>query len=388
MPELTISCGLGLIGESLTIEKNVLLTIKDGIIRDIQVNLPKEKGQLHYPHYVLIPGFINTHTHIGDSFAKDQGLYCSIRELVEPPNGLKHQLLNKVSDEILFDGFRSAIKEMISTGTTTFVDFRESGVKGIQNLRKIVNETPINTIICGRPFPDLQTLPKVIELCDAIGLSSTNIYSKDELNYINQICKDKKKLILTHVAETLEERTFAIETFKRSDIERAINILDADILVHITHADEEDIQLIAKKQKSVVVCPRSNAHLGVGFPPLILLLKHNILTCLGTDNVMINNLNLFREMEFLFKSMREKWGVHSISPYEILRMVTINPAKALKVDKEFGSIDKGKRADFFLIDLDAPNIQHSNSIYNALVLRANPSNIGAVFIGGKQIYDT
>jgi len=101
---------------------------------------------------------------------------------------------------------------------------------------------------------------------------------------------------------------------------------------------------------------------------------------------MINNLNLFREMEFLFKSVREKYGINELSSYEILKMVTVNPAKSLNLNTEIGSIGVGKRADFSLIDLKAPNLRPFTSIYDALVLRANPLNIQTVFIGGKIAY--
>ncbi len=386
MPELTLSCGFGLIGDDLEAKKNILLTIRDGTIQDIQVDISTKKGILQYPDYLLVPGFINAHVHIGDSFAKDQGLDCSIQELVEPPNGLKHRLLNEVSDEILMSGIKNSLQEMIASGTTTFVDFRESGKKGIKILGKVLKDTPLNAIVCGRPYPRLDSIPKIIENCDGIGLSSSNIYSENDLNYIRDACKARKKLILTHSSETKEERARALSNFQTSDIKRALNMLEADILFHITWADDGDIQLIAEKERSVVICPRSNLHLGVGYPPLNLLRKYDILTCLGTDNVMINNLNLFREMEFLFKITREKFGIKMLSCHELLKMITINPAKALKLDKMIGSIKVGKRANFFLIDLNSPNMLPLNSFYKALVLRANPSNIEAVFIGGKQVY--
>ena len=124
MPEQTLFCGLGLVGDNLEVKRNLFLTISKGIIQDIEVEIPNKKGKIQYPDSLLIPGFINAHVHIGDSFAKDRGLNCSIQELVEPPDGLKHQLLNEVSDEVIKLGINYAIQEMIASGTTTFVDFR------------------------------------------------------------------------------------------------------------------------------------------------------------------------------------------------------------------------------------------------------------------------
>ncbi len=387
MSELTLFCNLGLIGTELKIEKDVLLTILDGRIRDIEVGSSKKEGELQYDGCAVIPGFINAHTHIGDSFAKDQGLELSLKELVAPPNGLKHRLLDRVSDEDLRAGLKWAIAEMISSGITTFVDFREDGERGISLIKEVLKNSQINGIICGRSFPSLQSLSNVINLCDAIGLSSCNIYSDSELEYIRRISKDHKKLILTHVAESQKNQADARDKFRISDIKRAIELLDADILIHATWADELDVQLIVEKGKPIVICPRSNFHLGVGFPPVDLLLKYDVLTCLGTDNVMVNNLNLFREMEFLFKFTRGKFGIGSISSLDILKMVTINPAKALNLEKQIGSISVGNRADFFLIDLNAPNLNPFTSFYDALVFRANPNNIILVYSGGKLAYE-
>ncbi|HUX99699.1 MAG TPA: amidohydrolase family protein [Candidatus Deferrimicrobium sp.] len=387
MPEIkTIFCRFGLLGDNLELKKNVILTIRNNLIQDIQVDQSNREAQLHYPKCAVVPGFINAHTHIGDSFAKDQGLNLSIQELVEPPYGLKHRLLSEISDEDLKKGLIFAIREMISCGITTFVDFRESGETGIDSLKQVLENHPMNAIICGRPFPDLESFPKVLKKCEALGLSSSNIYSDIDLNYLKNNCKNSQKLILTHASETKEERSFALKKFEKSDIRRALEVLDADILIHITWADEEDIKEIAEQHRAVVICPRSNSHLGVGYPPLLLLNKYKILTCLGSDNVMINNLNLFREMEFLFKSAREKFGINCISSFEILKMVTINPARALKLEQDIGSLNVGKMANFFLIDLNAPNLCPLTSLYDALILRANPLNVKGVFIGGTLIY--
>jgi cytosine/adenosine deaminase-related metal-dependent hydrolase len=129
----------------------------------------------------VIPGFINAHTHVGDSFAKDRGLNLPISELVEPPDGLKHKLLRTASKETIISGIKTTLKEMFSSGITSFVDFRESGEEGVKILKEALIDSPINAFICGRPFPDLEVLPKVLGVSNAIGLSSTNKYSDEEL---------------------------------------------------------------------------------------------------------------------------------------------------------------------------------------------------------------
>ncbi|MHA1264153.1 MAG: amidohydrolase family protein [Candidatus Helarchaeota archaeon] len=387
MSESTIFCKYGLLGDNLELKKNVRITFLGGKIEEVEINTVSDKADIQYPKCIALPGFINAHVHIGDSFAKDQGLNLSIQELVEPPLGLKHRLLNNTSGKEIVNGMELAIQEMLSMGITTFIDFRESGKEGIMLLKSALENETIHAFICGRPFPSLEALSEVLTLSDGIGLSSSNIYSDEELIQIKRNSKNQNKLILVHVAETKQERDLALKKYNSTEIDRVINLLDADVLVHCIWMDEEDIKLIAERKKAIVVCPRSNSHLNVGYPPFHLIMKYNLLTCLGTDNVMINNLNLFREMEYLFKHSRLQFGINTLSTYDILKMITINPARALQLESMIGSIDVEKLGNLTLIDLSAPNLIPFQNVYDTLVLRANPLNIKNVFLKGEKVYE-
>ena len=171
------------------------------------------------------------------------------------------------------------------------------------------------------------------------------------------------------------------------DIER--KKLRADLLVHAVNAQEKDLDLISENKVSVAICPRANGYLRAGFPPILEFLNHKISLCLGTDNVMVNSPDLFREMEFLFKFTRGNYN-HSIgllSTSDLLSMVTINPARALRLDHLTGSLDAGKYSDFFIIDLNSPNLIPLENIHDGIVLRAKSQNVLYTYVKGKRAYE-
>src|SRR5664280_565115 len=98
---------------------------------------------------IASPSLINSHVHIGDSVAKDVGDGEPIDKIVKPPNGIKHRILSEVSESDMIHSIRCTLNEMLQTGTTTFVDFREGSFKGIELLDKASKDIPIKKIVLG-----------------------------------------------------------------------------------------------------------------------------------------------------------------------------------------------------------------------------------------------
>ncbi|MFX1588554.1 MAG: amidohydrolase family protein, partial [Promethearchaeota archaeon] len=116
-----INSDYGLIGDNLEIKKNIKIEIsKNGKINKISYqNIDKSVSiAKSRPSYLLIPGLINSHIHIGDSFAKEEGFNKNIIDIVAPPNGLKHRLLKSTPEKNIIEGMYKASREMISNGTT------------------------------------------------------------------------------------------------------------------------------------------------------------------------------------------------------------------------------------------------------------------------------
>lgn len=384
----TFFSDFALIGENLEFKENMYFKVsEEGLIQEISSHAPTNSDIIEFKNALIIPGFINSHVHIGDSFAKDRGINLTLPEIVEPPNGLKHRLLRETDKKIIIEGMKNGIKEMLSSGTTTFVDYRESGIEGILILREALKNSLIRAIILGRPIPDLSILPELLKITDGIGLSSSNLYDDNELNMIGIFCIEGAKVISTHVSETQAEREIALNKYNTSDIERAIEIFKANLIIHAIHADIKDIELISKNNVAVVICPRANGYFGLGFPPIADFLEHGVIVCLGTDNIMANSPDCLIEMDFLYKLIRGINGIRILTSKDILSMVTINPAKALGMDHLIGSLEEGKYADFFVLDLNSPNLIPIENIHDSIVLRAKSENVISTYIKGKLAYE-
>ena len=383
MSNTTIRSNFGLIGEKLELKKNISIELDDnGKITDLFYD--NIEGDITFSGQkqisLLIPGLINSHVHICDSFAKEQGFNKDLIETVAPPNGIKHVLLSKTSKEIKMRGIREAALEMLASGITMFFDFRENGLSGVALLKEALQKSPIKYRILGR-FNDSKDVEPVLKSADGIGFASYDQLSSEKKEIIRSLKREYlDKIVATHDAE-----------LSRDEIRfnQIINDQLIDVIIHGTHYRKDDLERLKKNNISLVLCPRCNGYFGSGFPPINEICDLGIPISLGTDNVMANNIDLFEEMRYLYRISRVL-AVHkdskNLSSKDLLEMVTINAARNLGLEKEFGSISEGKYADFFLVDLSNPNYYSykidSESIYNIIVQRTKSENIKKTYIKG------
>ena len=321
------------------------ITIENGIIKNIEECKVSTDT-------IIAPCFVNAHTHIGDSVIKDPPR-MPLAELVQPPDGLKHRILKETSHDDLVCSMKATIHDMIKTGTCVFTDFREGGLAGVLALKEALNNSKIAAKIFGRPLDkDMEYLGS----CDGTGISSTNDL---EIDFMKDIVRQTRK----------KGKKFAIHAGERdsSDISSAIE-LEPDLLIHMTHAADNDIKAISEAGIPVSVCMRSNLITGSGFPPVKKMLDEGILVAAGTDNVMLNSVNMFSEMEFLSKT-------NVFDDRQVFKLCTLNGAKILGLDKELGSIKKGKKAKLMILTKESNNMQGIRNPLSSLVRRARPDDI-------------
>lgn len=331
----------------IVIEGSGICSVDEGFVQEGE----DMKGLL------AVPGLINAHTHIGDSFAKDACAGLSVSEAVGR-NGKKWSLYAEADRRETVHAMRDTAGMMLRSGISAYADYREGGHEGLRDLKAATKDHAIRTIALGR---DLEGR---FEDCDGLGL---NLYQLD------QIPEDRKgleeKIVSVHAGEIPGEVAAALR-------------VHPDNIVHYTHCTDEDIRAAAKEGISVVVCPRSNASLRVGFPPVRELIDAGVNVALGTDNVMINSPDMWREMEFLYRSSQLFEG---LTPLEVLKSATVNGGRALK--RDYGTIEKGMIADVIFVDLSAPNMRSTRNIHASLVCRCTGENVAVVFIGGKRALD-
>jgi len=336
---------------------------------------------------LLIPGLINSHTHIGDSIAKDVALDKDPDSKINPIFGIKQKILRETEPKKLAYFMRKTVKSM----PTTFVDFREGGLDGVLLIQKVLSNIPIRAIILGRlefyqsknqikkntPIPKsyLNQLEPLLTNCDGIGISGSNENSDSALKQLSKT----KKIRAIHCAETKQSYLKSKQTTRKTEPQRCL-LLKPNFLVHMTYASKSDLRLVSKKISGIVVCPRANASLAEGIPDIEQMMKMNCNVAIGTDNLMTD---LFREMDFLWKVTM---GIYKkrVEPKKILKMVTINAGKLL--GKKIGCIKEGYLADAVFIKKNNLDLDPLQNPYASIVHRANENSIKAVMIGGKIVH--
>jgi cytosine/adenosine deaminase-related metal-dependent hydrolase len=332
----------------------------------------------------MMPGFINSHVHIGDNFAKELGFNKELGEIVAPPFGLKHKLLRQTPKDIKINGIQNAVLEMLSNGITFFIDFREEGVDGLKLLKTALTDSSINFLALGR-FMDESEIESIFDIADGVGLSSYKQITSSNKKFIVSAKHKFKKIIACHCAEKIRSENL---------IDKIFNDNIVDVIIHGTKFTKKDLEKINRYNKSLVLCPRCNGYFGTGFPPISEVINLKIPISLGTDNLMVNNTDLFEEIRYLYRISRVLCNYNKelqVSSKDLLKMITINAAKNFNLEKEFGSISIGKFADVFLIDLGSPNLfsskLDSNNIYNLITQRTKSENIKKTFIKGGLVFE-
>jgi len=376
------------------IEKtNVLIT--NNTFKKINPKIKSTKNKVvNCDGLLLIPGLINSHTHIGDSIAKDIALDKDPDFKIKPIFGIKQKILRETEPKKLIHFMRKNVKSMLKKGTTTFVDFREGGLDGVLLIQNVLSNTPIRSIILGRieyyqskdqikrniPIPQSyqNQIDQLLKNCDGIGISGSNENSDSSLKQFSKI----KKIRAIHCAETRQSYLKSKQITRKTEPKRSM-LLKPDFLVHMTYASKSDLSIASKKTRGIVVCPRANASLAEGIPNVVQMMEMNCNITIGTDNVMINSPDLFREMDFLWKTTM---GIHQkrIEPKNILKMATINAGKLL--DKKIGCIKEGYLADAIFIKKNDLDLDPLRNPHASIVHRANENSIQAVMIGGNIVH--
>ena len=382
-----------LYGTELKYIESTDVQIKNGNFKKISKKISSKEKSIDCSNLLLIPGFINSHTHIADSIGKDLSIDADVDSKIHPMIGLKQKLLKETPKKSLSKYMKNSAKSMIKKGITTFIDFREGGLDGVLLLKSALDNLPIRCIILGRiehyntkneikqnmPLPKehIKQLTQLLKNCDGIGISGTNENSNSNL----QSYAKTKKIRAIHAAETKDSVNTSKKLTAKSEIQRAM-LLRPSFLIHMTFATKNDLKLAAKNTRGIVICPRANSSLAEGIPDISLMQKFGCNITIGTDNVMINSPDIFREMDYLWK-VTMGMSQSRFDPKEILKMATVNAGKML--NQKIGCIKENYFADCLFINKNSLDLEPMNNVYASIVHRASENSINAVMIGGKIV---
>lgn len=369
-------------GAALTIQGERILSIGASVAGAQTIDVT---GKL------ICPMFVDAHTHVGDTGAKELGVGLSHAASVIPPDGLKHRFLRSVDPEQLTQMMRVGLIDMLQSGVIACADFREQGMHGVQSLRRAAAGLPIHVVILGRMDETVDAAEmesqahQLLAQADGLGVRDVEAYPADLLVRLRQDYPDR--IFAVHAAESATAQAESLQATGRTQV---AHVLDwrPDLLIHLVHATPDDLAALAAAGVYGVACPRSNGILGVGFPDLARWRRCGLHFALGTDNVMFVAPDMLREMDFASRLGRGlAQDPTAIDHHTILRAATIEGARALKLDNRIGSLAPGKEASFLVFDLERPHLRYQHDPVSAIVHRASLADITAIYVRGAPLQD-
>jgi cytosine/adenosine deaminase-related metal-dependent hydrolase len=343
--------------------------------------------------FLIMPGFINAHTHVADSIGKDIAAGLRLDARVHPVFGAKKKILQGSQPEHLKAFIRNSAISMMKKGVVAFADFREDGPEGAALLKEATAGLSIKCVVLGRtnhygsprdagglPLEAMEQARQVLKISDGLGISGANENTDAALAQYRQL--GGKTLVAIHAAESRETVEFSKEHTNRSEVDRIMEHLKPDFVVHMTNATEDEISLVAKGGTGIVVCPRANGVIGAGMPRVAQMLRQGCLVAIGTDNVMLNSPDILRELDYVWKASSAAEG-EMIQPRQLLKMATVNAAQMLRLNS--GCIEAGRAADLIFIDKRHVDLYPLHDPYAAVVQRLSESSIRAVMIDGRFV---
>lgn len=349
---------------------------------------------------LLLPGFINTHTHTG---------MIPFRSLGDDvPDRLRRFLFpleEYMTEELVAASSAYAISEMLLSGVTGFCDmyyFEEQVAEACDRfgVRAIVGETIIDMTTCDSEEPSggleycENFLPKWKDhplITPAIAPHAPNTNTYEGLKRVVELSKKYQVPITMHVAEMDYELVELAEQYQQTPFEflESIGFMEQPfIMAHCIHMTEEDIALTANHATTARVahCIGANTKSAKGVAPVKDMLAAGLTVGLGTDGPSSGNtLDLFAQMKLFANFHKTYQKDRALFPAkEIVRLATRGGAETLGFD-EVGSIEIGKKADIVLVETQSVNMFPIFDPYSALVYSANPSNVASVWVNGKQL---
>ena len=407
-------------------------TIKDvGYAKDIEIKYPNEEIK-DLGLAALMPGLVNTHTHI--AFSALRGLFEDMPYVEWKRACLAVEPLMERSDWI--NSARLGTLESIASGITTVADFsrsaesfdaiRDSKMRSIMYVgtstmhQKYANEVVQNTL---KTIDDLSNESHEDLINFGIGAGHTYACHPEVYSAIADAVEGTDMRVAMHLACCQEETDFVKYgssplSIHASKITQGLKLdefgyfpwlpsgttpvryvynwrllqLPNVLVIHGVHVDDDDISFLAKSKAAISFCPRINAKLGMGLTPVSKYLEAGITVGLGTDSpAAVTMTDMIAEMRFGLMLTRARDGSSSncyMTGDTMLKMATIKAAKALGLDDKIGSLEIGKKADIIAIDLHNSHQVPTSDPAGAVIYTANQDNVMMTMINGEILYDS
>ena len=352
--------------------------------------------------HALIPGLVNSHTHAAMTLFR--GLADDLPLMDWLNNHIWPAEQRWVDPRFVEDGTRLAVAEMLRGGTTCFADMyffpdHTAEVAAAAGMRAVVGLIIIDFPTAWARDAD-EYFAKGEEVHDsfkhnplirtAFAPHSPYMVSEKPLRKIGILAEELDIPIHMHVHETEDEINQSIDTHGKRPLQRLqeLDLLSQRLLaVHMTQLELEEFDLLNRYNVNVIHCPESNLKLASGFCPVHELQMAGINVALGTDGAASNNdLDMIGEMRSAALLGKGVAGSSSaVSAHSVLRMATLNGARALGWQDQIGSLVVGKQADMVAVDLSAIETQPLYDPVSQLVYAAGRNQVSDVWIAGRRL---
>jgi 5-methylthioadenosine/S-adenosylhomocysteine deaminase len=213
--------------------------------------------------------------------------------------------------------------------------------------------------------------------------------TRELLEKVSALARARGVMVHTHASENRTE----CEIVQEETGLRNIAYLDTVgltgrhvALAHCVHLSVDEIETLKTTGTNVVHCPSSNLKLGSGIAPIAKLLEEGVSLSLGADGAPCNNrLDMFTEMRTAALLQKVLHGPEVLPAKRVLRMATIDGARALGLESEIGSIEPGKKADLSVVRLDRLHSTPASDVVSSLVYSVEADDVDTVIIDGEVL---
>jgi len=394
--------------DARTIIRDGGIAVKDGKI--VSVGTRTEVSRNFRPRVtvnavgkVVIPGLINTHTHIPMTLfrgiADDMDLQEWLTRFIFPAEA------KNVNEQFVRVGTRLGLAEMIRGGTTTYCDMyyfedaiaeetKKAGVRGVLGETVIDFPAPDNkTFEAGLAYTEkfIKRWKEDPLIIPAVAPHAPYTVSPDHLIAARDLSNRLEVPLVIHLAEANTETEFIQRNHKGlrpiEFVESIGFLTNRTIAAHVIQANTSELAILKRRGVGIAHNPQSNMKLAAGVAPVPEMLKLGLSVGLGTDGAASNNdLNLWEEMDTAAKLHKVFSGDPKVvSAEEAFAMATIGGARALHIGDLTGSIETNKAADIVIVDFDGLHQTPMYNLYSHLVYATKSSDVASVMINGRWV---
>lgn len=345
----------------------------------------------------LLPGLINTHCHAAMTLQRNQAddipLMAWLNDHIWPFEA-------KQTKEDIALGMTLGMVEMLLGGITSFVDmyFEEDYCVEVVDklgMRAVLGCSYFDATI-DKTLQSAERAAQAAEGKDRIRISiaphAPYTVSPENLQRGKRFAEEHGLDYMVHAAETQDELKQVAEKYATTPVRLLdrLGLLDRrTILAHCVWVDDEEIAVLREKGVAVAHNAQSNMKISSGVAPVAKMLDAGVCVALATDGSSSNNdLDLWEEMRSAaFLQKLSTMNPLKLPAYEVLKMATVNGARAMGHEGELGVISEGALADLIVVDLEKPHLQPVHDLISDLVYCGKASDVETVIVDGRVVVE-